>query len=218
MTVEFVYSSGGVTLLGGGAVAAQDLQSALTIAPKLIAADGGGDRALELGAMPEAVIGDMDSLSAAGRARLAGRIHEIAEQDSTDFGKCLAHVRADFYLALGFTGLRLDHTLATLNEVAQRAGQRILLIGEEDVIFRAPDALALDLPLGARFSIFPFGRVVGRSEGLRWPVDGLTLTPDGRVGTSNEVVGAVRLWLSGPALILLPKPHLPAALSALALR
>ncbi|MCV2878186.1 thiamine diphosphokinase [Sedimentimonas flavescens] len=218
MTVEFVHISGGVTLLGGGAVAADDLQSALTIAPRLIAADGGGDRALELGAVPEAVIGDMDSLSAAARARLAGRIHEIAEQDSTDFGKCLTHVRAEFYLALGFTGLRLDHTLATLNEVAQRAGQRILLIGEEDVIFRAPEALAIDLPIGARFSIFPFGRVEGRSEGLRWPIDGLELTPDGRVGTSNEVAGAVRLWLRGPALILLPKPHLPAALSALGLR
>jgi thiamine pyrophosphokinase len=208
MSAKIIHSHTGVTLLGGGAVTAVDVHDALTIAPLLVAADGGGDRALDLGLTPEAVIGDMDSLSTGARARLGTRVHEIAEQDSTDFGKCLQMVAAPFYLALGFTGLRLDHTLATLSLVAARSGQRVILMGEEDVIFRAPPDLALDLPLGARFSLFPFGPVSGRSRGLRWPIDGLDLTPDGRVSTSNEVAGPVRISLS----------HLPAVLGALQLR
>lgn len=218
MAGEIVHHSGGVTLLGGGAVAEADVHAALTIAPVLVAADGGGDAALALGLSPEAVIGDLDSLSASARARLGARVHPIPEQDSTDFGKCLRAVAARFYLCLGFTGQRLDHTLAALSELAARPDQRIFLIAEEEVIFRAPPRLALDLPPGTRFSLYPMGPASGRSAGLRWPINGLTFTPAGRVGTSNEVTGPVVLELTGPILVLLPKPHLGAVLAAFGLR
>jgi len=215
MTGAIIQQKGGVVLLGGGAVAQADVYAALTIAPLLVAADGGGDRALAMGLMPDAVIGDMDSLSAEGRAALGDRVHEIPEQDSTDFGKCLMHVAADFYLGLGFTGMRLDHTLATMAYVAARPDQRVILFAEEEVIFCAPKRLELDLPVGMRFSLFPFGTVTGRSMGLRWPIDGITFTPSGRVGTSNEVSGPVMLEISGPMLVMLPREALPAVMDAL---
>jgi len=215
MKSEIVHSHDGVTLLGGGVATAQDLALALQFAPILVAADGGGDKALALGAMPAAVIGDMDSLSETGRAALAGRIHRIPEQESTDFGKCLSHVSARFYIGLGFTGLRLDHTLAALTELAARPGQCILLVAEDEVIFLAPQRLALDLPIGTRLSLYPMGPASGRSEGLRWPIDGLRFTPAARVGTSNEVTGPVRLEIDGPMLVLLPKPCLSSVLAAL---
>lgn len=216
MTETIATYPDGVTLIGGGAVAPGDLRLALSIAPGLIAADGGGDSALALGHRPDAVIGDMDSLSAAARADLGPRVHRIAEQDSTDFGKCLRLVRARFYLGLGFTGLRIDHTLAAFSELVRH--DNVVLIAEEEVVFRCPPRLRIDLPAGERFSIFPFGRAEGRSEGLEWPIDGLVLEPAGRVGTSNRVTGPVSLRLDGPALILLPKPHLGAVLHALGWR
>lgn len=217
MTAEIVHHEGGVTLLGGGAILAADVQDALTIAPCLIAADGGGDAALALGLEPEAVIGDLDSLSGAARARLGARVHAVPEQESTDFGKCLRLVRARFYLCLGFTGLRLDHTLAALSDVALRPDQRIFLIAEDEVIFRAPPSLTLDLPPGTRLSLYPMGAATGHSEGLRWPIDGLSFAPTGRVGTSNEVTGPVTLAVTGPMLVLVPKRHLRAVLAAFGL-
>lgn len=215
MSGGIVHCEGGVTLLGGGASDPGDVHEALTIAPCLVAADGGGDRALALGLVPEAVLGDLDSLSPAGRARLGARVHHIPEQDSTDFGKCLTHVRARFYLGLGFTGLRLDHTLAALSEIAARPGQVVALIAEDEVIFRAPPRLALDLPPGTRLSLYPMGPARGGATGLRWPLDGLDFTPAGRVGTSNEVTGPVAMDITGPMLVLVPKPHLRAVLRAL---
>lgn len=210
-----VQSSNGVTLLGRGDSTAADVAEALTIAPLLIAADGGADRALDLGLMPQAVIGDLDSLSARARGAIAAdRMHRIAEQDSTDFDKCLRHVRAPFYLALGFSGRRLDHTLATLASVARHADHCVMVVGDHDIAFRAPAYLALDLPVGTRLSLFPFGPAQGRSIGLRWPIDGIAMAPAGVIGTSNEVTGPVRLWLDGPVLILLPKAHLRPALGA----
>ena len=215
MKAEIVHSEGGVTLLGGGWVSPADLAQALTLAPCLVAADGGADRALDLGLVPEAVIGDMDSLSARGHAAFSGRLYPMAEQDSTDFGKCLSHVQAGFYLGLGFTGLRLDHSLAALNELARRPAQRIVLLAEEEVIFRAPPHLRLHLPPGSRLSLYPMGAAPGRSAGLRWPIDGIAFGPEGRIGTSNEVTGPVTLEISGPMLVLLPKAYLGAALAAL---
>ncbi|MFD2174291.1 thiamine diphosphokinase [Rhodobacter lacus] len=215
MSEMIVQCEGGVTLLGGGAAEAADIATALALAPPLVAADGGAETALNQGLMPLAVIGDMDSLSTEAQARLGPRIHRIAEQDSTDFGKCLQRVEARFYLCLGFTGLRLDHTLAALSEIAARPAQAVVLIAEDEVIFRAPPQLALDLPIGTRLSLYPMGPSRGRAEGLLWPLDGLAFTPAGRVGTSNSVTGPVRLEITGPMLVLVPKAHLTAVLAAL---
>jgi thiamine pyrophosphokinase len=102
-----------VTLIGGGAVDSAQLARALDLAPVLVAADGGADSALAAGHVPRAVIGDMDSLSAAARDTIpAARIHPVPEQDSTDFEKALSRIRAPLVLGLGFMGPRLDHMLA----------------------------------------------------------------------------------------------------------
>ncbi len=202
--------------MGGGPCSASDVADSLTIAPLLVAADGGADRALALGHMPSAVIGDLDSISDAARTAIgAESLHPIAEQVSTDFGKCLTHVAAPFYLALGFAGGRLDHTLAVFATLTAHPGQKVVLIAEQEVAFLAPLELRLDLPPGTRLSLFPMGPVTGESRGLRWPIDGLTFTPAGRIGTSNEVTGPVWLRLVGPMLVLLPRPFLRHALCAL---
>ena len=99
-----VHSSEAVTLVGGGPVSAPALARALAFAPRIVAADGGADRLLRLGQRPEAVIGDMDSISPAAQAALAGRLFPIPEQASTDFDKALRSIAAPFVLGLGFSG------------------------------------------------------------------------------------------------------------------
>jgi len=205
----------GVTLIGGGEVTAQDLAQALALAPVVAAADSGADRALADGLMPSAVIGDLDSLSPQGRAAIPPeRLHRIAEQETTDFEKCLAHIAAPFVLGVGFSGPRADHLLACLTALVRRP-RPCLLLGGEDVIFAAPRALRLDLPPGTRLSLYPLGPVTGSSRGLRWAIDGLTLDPARRTGTSNETTGTVELVLDGPCLVILPREHAAAAIRAI---
>lgn len=207
-------SDAGVTLIGGGEVLAGDVRSAVALAPVVMAADSGADTALALGLTPQAVAGDLDSISAATRAAIPPeRLNEIAEQDSTDFDKCLRNIDAPFVLALGFAGPRLDHALAAMTTLIRRRSPPCFMLGADDVVFAAPPALTLDLPAGTRLSLFPFGEVRGTSAGLRWPIDGLTFTPADRVGTSNEATGPVSLGTQGPCLVILPKAHLPAALA-----
>lgn len=204
----------GVTLFGGGEVRAGDAAAALALAPVVMAADSGADAALALGIVPDAVVGDFDSITDAARAAIPdNRLHHVPDQDSTDFDKCLTALQAPFVLAVGFAGPRLDHTLAGLTTLIRHPVPRAFVIGAEDVVFVAPPDLTLDLAPGTRVSLMPFGPVQGRSTGLRWPIDGLTLTPAARIGTSNEATGPVRLQTTGPCLVILPKDQLRAALA-----
>ncbi|MFN3642063.1 MAG: thiamine diphosphokinase [Gemmobacter sp.] len=212
-----VHADEGITLVGGGPVSAVLLQSARREAPRIVAADAGADRLLRLGAMPEAVIGDLDSVSPRARAALAGRLHLIAEQETTDFDKALRSVAAPFVIGLGFAGARQDHGLAVLNTLARHPDRRCLILGARDVTFLAPPDLTLRLSRGMRLSLFPLGPVRGESRGLVWPIGGIDFAPDGRIGTSNAVAeGPVRLAFDAPRmLVILPRRALGPALDAL---
>ncbi|MGQ0565710.1 MAG: thiamine diphosphokinase [Gemmobacter sp.] len=216
MNQPIVDARAGVTLVAGGPVTGRDLGMALARAPVLVAADGGADRALALGAVPVAVIGDFDSIGPAARARLAGVCHEVAEQETTDFDKALRSIRAPFVIALGVLGGRVDHELAALSALAGQA-MPVVALGREDVVFAAPADLTLRLRAGDRLSLYPLGPVTGQSRGLDWPIDGLVLSPQGRLGTSNRVTaGTVTLAFDAPGtLVILPRARLDAALRAL---
>ncbi|MGP9792044.1 thiamine diphosphokinase [Roseinatronobacter sp. NSM] len=216
MTV-IVHSEDGVTLAGGAGFSVADLTLALTIAPYLVAADGGANVLADLGHMPAAVIGDIDSLRADLQQTLTDRIHRIEEQDSTDFDKCLARIDAPIVLALGFAGARLDHTLAAMSSLARFGSSRVVMLSEHDICFLAPPRLTLPTLAGQRVSLFPMGQCSGRSSGLFWPIDGLDFAPTGVIGTSNRAISAqTTLEFDSPdMLVMLPPSQLRAAITAL---
>lgn len=207
-----------VTLLGAGESTGGCLAEALAYAPFLVAADGGANVATAAGRIPDIVIGDLDSISAETRDVIPDeRLWRIAEQDSTDFEKCLSRIEAPLILGVGFAAGRLDHTLAVWTALARYPDRRCLILGAEDVVFLAPERLALDLADGTRVSLFPMGPVEGRSEGLHWPIDGIGFAPDGRIGTSNRATGPVTLTFdAAKMLVLLPRACLGAVIAALA--
>ncbi len=204
-----VHSTVPVTLVGGAKLRQRDLTIALKHAPILVAADGGAGAVLAAGLIPEAVIGDMDSLQPDAALAFADRLHRIAEQDTTDFDKALRHIAAPLVIAVGVTGGRFDHELAVMHTLVRRAGQRCIVLGAESLTFVCPPTIALTLPVGMVFSLFPMGSVRVASEGLRWPTAGLDFAPDSVIGTSNEVVGPVVLDADRPAmLVILPRAAL----------
>ncbi len=217
MIVTIVETQHFVTILGPADPRPEDIEEALRLAPVLVAADGAARHALEFGRVPEAVIGDLDSIpDTVSDALPPARLHRIDEQDTTDFEKCLTRIRAPLCLAVGFTGRRLDHELAVYSTLVRLADRPCLVVGDEDVAFAAPPSLALDLRAGERVSLFPLSAVRGRSTGLRWPIDAVPFDPVGRIGTSNEATGAVTMSFDRPGmLVILPRSALDRAIAGL---
>lgn len=212
-----VRSHAPIIVVGAGHVSAEDMGFIAALGHPVVAADGGALRCLEAGLMPEAVIGDLDSLASAAAVLPPDRLHRIAEQETTDLDKCLRSVEAPLVLVFGVTAPRLDHLLAVCTTLVQRAEVRAVVVGEVDLLFHAPPRLALDLASGSRLSLFPMAPLTGRSDGLRWPIDGLAFSPSGRIGTSNEVTGPVRLAFDAPGMIVItPREALEPVSAALA--
>ena len=195
-TSPSVISDHDITILVGNG--ACDLtQLAKSPRGKVIAVDGGLQHVLKAGLTPTAVIGDMDSaklsdLQAAGE-NVA--IHKSDDQDTTDFEKALLAIEAPLCLAYGFLGLRVDHMLASLSVLARFTDkQKVILVGADDLVHVTKGPFSMRLPVGARLSLWPITPVkFTTSSGLVWPIDGLTLAPDGQVATSNQMQDD---WLS----------------------
>jgi thiamine pyrophosphokinase len=217
LDMTIVHSSLPVTLVGGADLAPEDLKVALTLAPGLVAADGGAGAVLAAGLVPLAVIGDMDSLSSAAAAAFADLLHPLAEQETTDFDKTLRHVETPLVIAVGVTGGRFDHELAVMHALVRHPSRPCIVLGAQSIVFLCPPDLRLDLPPGSPFSLFPMGAVRVRSEGLLWPTEGICFAPDTAIGTSNAVAGPVRLRPDvALMLVILPREALPVAVGALA--
>lgn len=207
-----------IVLVGGAPVAEADFDLVRKRAGICVAADGGADALLRFGVIPDAVIGDLDSLSEAGRAAIPpDRVFEISEQDSTDFEKALRHIDAPLVYALGFTGARLDHGLATLHVLSRFSDRPVLLLGEEDVTVHLPTRIVLNLDPGLRLSLFPLDAVTVGMSGLRWSFEALALHPLHKIGTSNEVIAPrVELTSDAPGVMLIvPRGALAAVEDAL---
>ncbi len=203
-------------IVGGGPVDLETLKGLHGKGAGLVAADGGANWCAEAGIVPDAIIGDMDSLENRVRWAAKTRLIEVSEQDSTDFEKCLYSTSSPLVLGLGLTGGRLDHTLSALDVAARCAGKRqIILTGETDVVVVAKGDFSFAATQGARVSIHPVVPVrFLRSPGLDFALDGVVLAPGKRSGTSNRATtGAFEIVpteadKTTPYLVIMAKENL----------
>jgi thiamine pyrophosphokinase len=203
-------NSGMATLLGGAAVAPPVMYRALKLAPKLYCADAGANTAVAMGIEPVAVVGDMDSITAATRAQLSCPVLLDTDQNTTDFEKILAYAAENVVICLGFLGQRLDHSLAAMNALSKFPSKRAILVGEEDICFLSPPDMQISARKGDRVSLFPMRESRGKSRGLHWPLDPHVFHPHAQTATSNRATGdEVHLYeVSGAMLVILPLSYL----------
>lgn len=205
-----------ITLLGGAKSAPNVLSEALNYGKTVVCADGGANFAAAHGLNPVAIIGDMDSISEESRMRYADVLHEISEQDSTDFDKALRNIVAPLVLGVGFLGDRLDHALAALHVLLKYPDKSVILLGDHDLLFLAPPKLHLSLDVGSRISLLPIARTRVDTKGLRWNVADQVMSMTHFIGSSNEAAEPDLEIESGAGLaIILPPTALGQAIAAL---
>lgn len=158
-----------------------------------IAADGGGNIALQFNEKPDAVVGDLDSFKGADTTSF--EIIFRPDQETNDLEKALDLAQKEqgtHVNVLGATGLRLDQTLKNLSVLKQFNSkfEQLRIIDNYGDIRLLETPFEEDFPVGTQVSLFPLsGKVSGITTiGLRYPLKDDTLENGVRDGSSNEVI------------------------------
>ena len=167
--------------------------------------------------LPEAVVGDMDTLPRAWQKRLAPIVVHEAEQDDNDQTKAMRYVLAkhpdvtDVHI-LGATGRREDHTVGNLGLLMEYTrlfdlgNVRVEMVSDYSTAFALTDSCELHVGKGRRVSLFsPDNSLVIRSEGLEWPTDAVVFDNWWPATLNRAVDDVVKLTFShaSRALVLL---------------
>jgi thiamine pyrophosphokinase len=178
---------------------------------KLICADGGADSALKMKLLPDAIIGDLDSIStkALKEFRSVSRIIRLKRQNDTDVEKCLKYAINKKYeeaLLLGVTGNRLDHTFCNLGIVLKFFPQiNISLIAEDSFLKPYKGNTAIKTFPRETISLYGFNSNTKiSSKGLKYQLQEIALPFGERESTSNIAKGdTVELKISGGVIFVI---------------
>lgn len=170
----------------------------------LIAADGGLDHALAAGLEPTVLVGDLDSVTAAGLAWAADRaaagfevVSHPVDKNVTDTELAIAQAAtsgADRIVLLAGPGDRMDHSIAALGALGAPGLAGIADLeawwGDDELrVVHGPGSTTLDHPPGTTFSVLAMhGPCHGVTvDGARWPLHAHDLAPLVGLGVSNQI-------------------------------
>ena len=167
--------------------------------------------------LPEAVVGDMDSLPKALRERLSPIVVHVAEQDDNDQTKSMRwvlehHPDVTEIHILGATGRRADHTIGNLGLLMEYTrlfdlgDVRVEAVSDYGTAFALTDTCELHVGKGRRVSLFsPDNSLAIKSEGLQWPTDAVVFDNWWPATLNRATDDVVRLTFSHPsrALVIL---------------
>jgi thiamine pyrophosphokinase len=161
----------------------------------IIACDGAVGSLCAKGFVPDAIVGDLDSIADDLRLRYADRLYGEAEQDTNDLTKAIRFASASRLtdvMILGATGLREDHTVGNISLLLDYAAMldRVEMLGEYGLFTPLLDSGRLTSCKGQQVSIFaphPGVEIVG-TDGLKWPIERRILTSWWQ-GSLNEALG-----------------------------
>jgi thiamine pyrophosphokinase len=184
---------------------------------RVVAADGGLDRALALGLDVEVVVGDLDSVTpralAAAEAAGVRVVRHPEAKDATDLELALdeaVSLAAKRALVVASGAGRLDHLLASLLVLGSEryamleldglvGGALVHVVRHERTMRGAPGELLSLLALGG-----PAHGVV--TDGLEYPLRDETLVPGSTRGVSNVFTGDIATVTVADGTLLAVRP------------
>jgi thiamine pyrophosphokinase len=191
-----------VVLANGTPPEPRVLHAALADCALFVCADGGANVAREHGLVPDAIVGDLDSISTESLAHFHAVpvVHE-PDTERTDTEKAIEYAlrqRAfDEITLLGASAGRLDHVIGHLALLRRFAGRtRVVLEDAYARVFLARGDTRLDLPAETTVSFFALaGPAEGvTTENLRYPLRDRTLVLGEQDSVSN-VVERAPAWI-----------------------
>lgn len=159
-------------------------------AKRIICCDGSAANLLQAGFTPDAIVGDMDSLSEELAGRFADRIYTDNDQETNDLTKavywCIENGYDDIVI-VGATGKREDHTIGNISLLAEYVKiVGVIMITDTGMIMPLQNSADISSFQGQQVSIFSIdpGTEI-TTTGLRFPLN-KTKVKNWWVATLNE--------------------------------
>lgn len=186
-------------------------------ADRIVCADAGAEVARRHDLMPDAIVGDFDSVSEGTltffKKNELMEIVEAYDQDTTDLEKAiiLALDRGASEITITCaTGDRNDHYLHNFGLLVKYHGRAaISIIDNDDVITLKTESFEEKCAPGEGVSLIPWGGKVGKvvTTGLKYPLYNEDLATGGRESVSNETLGDVFTVDFDSGMLLLIRHH-----------
>lgn len=180
-----------VIVAGGEFPTAPQPMEVLQSAQFVVCCDGAADSYIATGRVPDSIVGDGDSISAANRERFAHLLHIVTEQESNDQTKAVRHLmeRGMRRIAIvGATGRREDHTIGNISLLIEyaRNGCNVCSFTDHGVFIPCNGTTTHKCRKGQQVSIFSITAKELSAEGLLYPIYDFN---NWWQGTLNECTG-----------------------------
>jgi thiamine pyrophosphokinase len=108
-------------------------------AERIVCCDGGADQLIRAGFVPEAIVGDLDSISPEIAEKYSARLFPDRDQETNDLTKAVRWCTARGYrdlVILAATGKREDHTIGNISLLVEYAAEAEVMMVTDSGVFR----------------------------------------------------------------------------------
>lgn len=180
-----------VIVAGGEFPTAPQPFEVLQSAPFVVCCDGAADSYIASGRIPDAIVGDGDSIGAANREKYTHLLHIISEQETNDQTKAVRFLMKKgmhSIAIIGATGKREDHTIGNISLLVEyaRKGCDVRSFTDYGVFVPCNGTTTHKCRKGQQVSIFSITAKELSAEGLLYPIYDFN---NWWQGTLNECTG-----------------------------
>ena len=157
----------------------------------VVCCDGGADTYIEKGYVPDAIVGDGDSLSVENIERFSNIIHCVPDQETNDQTKAINFLISKGYKTIaivGATGKREDHTIGNISLLSdyKRMGIEVRCYTDYGFFIPCKDEISMQTVEGRQLSIFNVKATEFSSQGLKYPIYDFTSLWQGTLNRCNS--------------------------------
>jgi thiamine pyrophosphokinase len=175
----------------------------------IVCCDGSAETIHNAGLKPQAIVGDMDSISQELSDIYAECVYIVEDQDTNDLTKAVNWCYESGYkdiVIVGATGIREDHTIGNISLLAEyTAFINVMMVTDSGIFYPFLESCSINSFQGQQVSVFSINpETVISSYGLRYPLNKKKLK-NWWEATLNEALGdTFQLNFSGgPVLVFM---------------
>ena len=187
----------------------------LHTADYIICCDGAIRHLDRIGITPDAIVGDLDSISKSLKKKYSDKVHHCPDQETNDLTKAFKHLQENYpdfdcVHIIGATGLKEDHTIANISLLTEYAKEleasdrRIDMVSDFSTIIALTNSSTLEVGKGRKVSIFTADASLKiKSAGLEWPTDSVVFDNWWKGSLNRASEDSISLYFSHPSTAIL---------------